>query len=572
MRKSIAAAVTVTIGLILATPASALGEVSDADAVEFMPGLISTVSQAFSDEALFSLSPEDETDETQGPWRDSLLFTRSLTEDDTTVTLGRATRVARASGYAMAEHDGTLAYLRRVDGRLVLRAPDGTETMPAWGTAAMIVGNGPSSMSSMWLAAAATVYDRQSGAAYDLLDSVTDLPDGTTETWAEDVSVLDDRALWTVGGMYGDWDNPTGWYEAVYTVALGASGPEGPALRLDFSDSAVWLTATGIVGSRLVWNELTEEGDIGAGTSQTTLTVRSVPVSSPESAPSERVFGAQGSYPGVFDAGDEVAVQLTDPTTMVWFDPADPSTDVRTSDVGAFLAPTAVSGSLVAFLYWGADSVPYLFDADGRAITADDSLPVPAATFPDVAPSNPFVADISWLTDLGITRGYADGTFRPAGTVSRDAMAAFLYRFAGEPTFTAPATSPFLDVATTHPFYKEISWLAYTGISTGTVTPAGAYYKPGDSVSREAMAAFLYRFAGEPDFTAPATSPFLDVATTHPFYQAISWLADTGISTGTVTPAGAYYKPGDPVSREAMAAFLHRMHTGGYTIPWGAVG
>jgi hypothetical protein len=48
--------------------------------------------------------------------------------------------------------------------------------------------------------------------------------------------------------------------------------------------------------------------------------------------------------------------------------------------------------------------------------------------FSDVDPGHPFAAAIRWLTDTGITTGYDDGTFRPAGPVTRQAMVAFLHR------------------------------------------------------------------------------------------------------------------------------------------------
>ena len=184
--------------------------------------------------------------------------------------------------------------------------------------------------------------------------------------------------------------------------------------------------------------------------------------------------------------------------------------------------------------------------------------PRPDPGFSDVPESHPFAAPIAWLVRSQITTGYDDGTFRPTASVTRQAMAAFLYRAAGSPAFDAPATSPFLDVATDHPFYEEIAWLAEEGISTGTATPSGAVFAPADRVSRQAMAAFLHRAAGAPPFDAPATSPFRDVPTGHVFYTEIAWLAAEGISTGTVTPSGADFKPSDPVSRQAMAAFLQR--------------
>lgn len=180
--------------------------------------------------------------------------------------------------------------------------------------------------------------------------------------------------------------------------------------------------------------------------------------------------------------------------------------------------------------------------------------------FDDVRLTQPFAADILWLADQGITTGYPDATFRPALAVNRDAMAAFLYRASGSPAFTAPATARFADVPPSHPFFREIEWLASVGVTTGTARPDGTViYNPGATVSREAMAAFLYRLAGSPAFTPPATPSFADVTTGHPFYAAIEWLAARGITTGTAQPDGTVrYEPGAAVSREAVAAFLHR--------------
>ncbi len=189
--------------------------------------------------------------------------------------------------------------------------------------------------------------------------------------------------------------------------------------------------------------------------------------------------------------------------------------------------------------------------------TATIATPIP---FVDVPVSATLYESIQWLAERGITTGYADGGFHPSAPVARDAMAAFLYRTAGSPSFTLPAVSPFVDVPTSHPFATHISWLLARGISTGWTTPAGTReFRPADSVSREAMAAFLYRAAGSPAFTPPATSPFTDVLTSHPFYAQIAWLAQRGISTGWVLPDGTkQFRPSEPVSREAMAAFLQR--------------
>ena len=187
----------------------------------------------------------------------------------------------------------------------------------------------------------------------------------------------------------------------------------------------------------------------------------------------------------------------------------------------------------------------------------------PNAPFVDVAADHPFHAHIEWLRGSGITTGSAnpDGTltFRPREAVTRQAMAAFLYRAAGSPSFVAPSASPFADVAPGSPFYREIAWLAARGISTGTDLGSGRVeFRPNAPVSREAMAAFLHRALGSPAVRA-STGAFVDVDPASPFAAPIAWLAATGISTGTDMGGGRRtFAPTSPVSREAMAAFLHR--------------
>ena len=209
------------------------------------------------------------------------------------------------------------------------------------------------------------------------------------------------------------------------------------------------------------------------------------------------------------------------------------------ADAGSNLSVT-VTGSRDGYLPVSRTSVP----------TA--AVPPPPIVLTDIAGS-PFAADIQWMVDRGITTGYADGTFRPTANVSRQAMAAFMYRFAGSPAFTPPVTSPFNDVSTDSSFYTEVTWMADQGISTGY--PDGGFH-PTANVSRQAMAAFMYRFAGSPAFTPPVTSPFNDVATDSPFYAEVTWMADAGISTGY---ADGGFHPAANVSRQAMAAFLHRL-------------
>jgi hypothetical protein len=197
-----------------------------------------------------------------------------------------------------------------------------------------------------------------------------------------------------------------------------------------------------------------------------------------------------------------------------------------------------------------------------------DPTPNPVSpVFSDVPPSTQFSAEIGWMASTGISTGWIEAngtrTYRPLTPVNRDAMAAFMYRLAGKPAFTAPAVPPFADVPVGTQFYKEITWLAAQGISTGWDEPNGTKtYRPLDSVNRDAMAAFMYRLAKKPAFTPPADSPFADVPAANQFYKEITWLADQGISTGWTGPNGTKtYRPLSPVNRDAMAAFMYRFDT-----------
>jgi hypothetical protein len=203
-------------------------------------------------------------------------------------------------------------------------------------------------------------------------------------------------------------------------------------------------------------------------------------------------------------------------------------------------------------------------DGPGPAATGSGTPNGCAGTpFKDVAASHPFCTEISWMYSEGLSTGTVNAIdqsvlYKPTDPVSRQAMSAFLHRYDGD----VPATLPspyFADVGTSHAFYDDIQWMAQEGLSLGTPNPPGKpLYKPTSAVSRQAMSAFLHRYDG--DVPATLTAPFFaDVGTSHAFYDDIQWMAQTGLSTGTANPPGKpLYKPVDPVSRMAMAAFLYR--------------
>ena len=178
--------------------------------------------------------------------------------------------------------------------------------------------------------------------------------------------------------------------------------------------------------------------------------------------------------------------------------------------------------------------------------------PKPQA-FRDVPPGTMHYDHIQWMAEQGIAKGWPDGTFRPLTPVNRDAMAAYLYRMAGSPAVKPPRTSPFRDVRPGIEHYDAIIWAHQAGITTGF--PDGTF-RPTQPIARDAMAAFLYRYAGSPAAPAPMRPVFSDVPARSMYAKEIAWMRTSGITTGW--PDGTY-RPASPVNRDAMAAFLHRM-------------
>jgi S-layer homology domain len=189
-----------------------------------------------------------------------------------------------------------------------------------------------------------------------------------------------------------------------------------------------------------------------------------------------------------------------------------------------------------------------------------------SAPFIDVGIAHPFCLEINWMKDNNISTGSAcpGGTcYLPSNNVARQAMAPFMARLDGD-VLPACATAPFDDVPTGHTFCKEIKWMKDNGISTGQACPSGpgTCYLPGSNVTRQAMSAFMARLAlgagGAAALPACATAPFSDVGTSHPFCKEIKWMKDRRVSTGF---SDGTYRPADPVTRQAMSAFLFRVNS-----------
>ncbi|WP_091470796.1 carboxypeptidase regulatory-like domain-containing protein [Paenarthrobacter nitroguajacolicus] len=391
--------------------------------------------------------------------------------------------------------------------------------------------------------------------------TLTKLPAGTYKIMARDVG----RYVYSPALSFIEPKYASQWYSGAYTVSTA----QGVAVSAGATKSGIdfALVLGGEISGTVEGLNNEEYACVGAFLEGTTPSLVSVTQQQP--APASKRLQEQPQAA----AGDPCYHMLAQNAVAHTSVNSDGSYTIRGLPAGSYRIYQAVPFTWGEAGQQNKTSAPQWFNAkilrssaastslaaDGSVSGIDFSL-FPERTFTDIPAGTQFHREISWLGSTGVSTGFPDGTYAPLNSVNRDAMAAFLYRLAGSPSFTPPASSPFTDVATDNPFYKHITWLAGQGISTGwTETDGTKTYRPLQSVNRDAMAAFLYRFAGSPGYTPPANSPFADVATNNQFYKQITWLANTGITTGWTEANGTKtFRPLSPVNRDAMAAFLYR--------------
>ena len=169
--------------------------------------------------------------------------------------------------------------------------------------------------------------------------------------------------------------------------------------------------------------------------------------------------------------------------------------------------------------------------------------------FGDVEEGALYADAVAWMVSEEITTGIEAGCFGPHDRVTRGQIAAFMYRLdralGNEPRL---GDHPFADVAKSYQ-REPVGWLYSTGVTTGT---APAAFSPEDPITRGDFATMLWRYAGGP--VAGERHPFVDVSKSYQ-QQAVSWMAQTGITTGT-TPTT--FEPDGHLTRAQAATFLHR--------------
>ncbi len=177
------------------------------------------------------------------------------------------------------------------------------------------------------------------------------------------------------------------------------------------------------------------------------------------------------------------------------------------------------------------------------------------SVFDDNCAGDLFDADIVWAADTGVTRGCnpPDNTrFCGERVVTRAEMATFLVR-----AFDLPEVSgnPFRDVPASNVHRRDIAALHASGITVGCNPPANTSYCPDQPVTRAQMASFLRRALDLP----AGPDRFVDVPDANAHRADIDSIAAADITRGCNPPENDRFCPDEPVARDQMAAFLHRI-------------
>ena len=169
--------------------------------------------------------------------------------------------------------------------------------------------------------------------------------------------------------------------------------------------------------------------------------------------------------------------------------------------------------------------------------------------FSDVDADDWFAASAVYARDNGIMNGTSATTFNPNGTTSRGQIAAILYRAAGSPA--ASGGTDFSDVAETAYYASAVRWAAANGVVTGY---ADGTFRPNDPITRQQMAAILWRYAGSPA-AEPGTDYADESAIASYAVTAVDWARDAGVISGR---DGNRFDPSGRATRAQAAVILHR--------------
>ena len=168
--------------------------------------------------------------------------------------------------------------------------------------------------------------------------------------------------------------------------------------------------------------------------------------------------------------------------------------------------------------------------------------------FSDVAADAWYADAAKYVRDNGIMNGTSNTTFSPNSTMTRAMLATVLYRAAGSPAVNQ--TADFRDVSTGAYYSDAAAWASANGIVTGY---GNGLFGSNDPVTREQIAAILWRYQGSP---APAgtAADFADQSAISSYaVNAVAWARENSIINGM---EGNRFAPKNNATRAQVATIL----------------
>ena len=258
-----------------------------------------------------------------------------------------------------------------------------------------------------------------------------------------------------------------------------------------------------------------------------------------------------GLYPVTYTEGTVTVLptNVTKPgyTFLGWFTAASGGVQVRQIEA-------TETGDKTFYARWQKTVLPPPPVTPGTPVTpARPAAPV-GLPFADVSGSDWFYNDVRYVYEKGIMDGTGADRFSPNAPLTRAMIVTILYRMAGSPSVSG--SSDFTDVAAGKWFAKAVAWAAANGIVNGY---GSGLFGPNDPVTREQLAAILYRYAVYGGMTAVTLEEnlgsFADTAQLSAYaIQAMNWAVGQGLINGS----GSNLVPKAQATRAQVAAIIHR--------------
>ena len=196
----------------------------------------------------------------------------------------------------------------------------------------------------------------------------------------------------------------------------------------------------------------------------------------------------------------------------------------------------------------------YTFTMPNGQVTVTVTFEQAPLPFPDVTEGDWFYDAVRYAYETGLMDGVEDNLFAPNSETTRAQLVTILYRLAGEPE--PGGDSGFSDVAAGIWYTDAVAWAAENGIVNGV---SDTEFAPGDDITREQLAAILYRYAAYQGYDVSQRadlSGFGDASSIRPYAQeALSWASAQGLVLGFEDGS---LRPQGTASRAQIAAVLMR--------------